>query len=114
MPSMIAVAMGCSPGLHAGELKTEGCNRLGLLPLPAGERGGVRGFGSIDEPVTPSPPPSPQMGRGSRRVCGAVVHHSHRTARRHPARGQPLIWRPARASAIRAVKASKLALATLA
>src|SRR5215467_7976446 len=40
--------------------------KLGLLPLPEGERGGVRGSGSLDQrPVTPSPPPSPQMGRGS-------------------------------------------------
>src|SRR5947209_7700616 len=29
------------------------------LPLPGGERVGVRGFGSIESPVTPSPRPSP-------------------------------------------------------
>jgi len=28
---------------------------LGLLPLPEGERGGVRGVGSFDHSVTPSP-----------------------------------------------------------
>jgi pyruvate dehydrogenase E2 component (dihydrolipoamide acetyltransferase) len=45
----------------------------GGLPLPAGERVGVRGFGPIDPSVTPSPPPSPQVGRGSPAVPSAAV-----------------------------------------
>jgi len=36
------------------------------LPLPGGERDGVRGGKSPDRPVTPSPPPSPQGGEGAR------------------------------------------------
>ena len=45
----------------------------GALPLPGGERVGVRGASSPSpaQPVTPSPPPSPQMGRGSSAVPAA-------------------------------------------
>src|SRR5437016_6127779 len=41
------------------------CNSLGAPPLPMGERVGVRGLGSLDRPVTPSPQPSPQGGEGA-------------------------------------------------
>jgi len=37
----------------------------GELPRPGGERVAERGVGPIDRSVTPSPQPSPQMGRGS-------------------------------------------------
>src|SRR5262249_36786476 len=53
---------------RSGEIDARGCCATCLLPLPEGERGGVRGFGSLADPaglVTPSPPPSPRMGRGS-------------------------------------------------
>src|SRR5580692_9643197 len=36
-----------------------------LLPLPRGERDGVRGLGPIGESRTPSPPPSPLRGEGA-------------------------------------------------
>src|SRR5262249_9150965 len=39
--------------------------RRALLPLPEGEGWG-EGVTNLDSPVTPSPPPSPQVGRGSR------------------------------------------------
>ena len=39
-------------------------------PLPLGERDRVRGDKSLDGPVTPSPQPSPQMGRGSAPPAG--------------------------------------------
>ena len=40
------------------ELDQRQRNELGGLPLPAGERAGVRGFGSIDRPGPPHPPRS--------------------------------------------------------
>jgi hypothetical protein len=55
--------------------------KLGVLPLPAGERVGVRGFGSIERPqllknhretLTPHPTPLP-MGEGADRVRGPTV-----------------------------------------
>jgi hypothetical protein len=41
------------------------CHSSGVLPLPGGERVGVRGAGSIEREHNPSPHPSP-YGRGSR------------------------------------------------
>jgi pyruvate/2-oxoglutarate dehydrogenase complex dihydrolipoamide acyltransferase (E2) component len=41
------------------------------LPLPVGERVGVRGDKSLDQPATPSPPPFPLRGAGVRPVPAA-------------------------------------------
>src|SRR5439155_27386673 len=58
------------------------------LPLPEGERVGVRGFGSIERPVPPSPRPSPLWGEGEER------------------RGQSSLWPRSRATLAGKVSAS--------
>jgi pyruvate dehydrogenase E2 component (dihydrolipoamide acetyltransferase) len=58
------------PQAPAAEQKSQA---HGALPLPGGERVGVRGLGPIDRSVTPSPPPSPQTGRGSLAVPAATT-----------------------------------------
>src|SRR5262245_37627890 len=51
----------------------------GLLPLPIGERGGVRGLRSRG--WSPSPPPSPRWGEGEfRRAATAVCGYQQRLA----------------------------------
>src|SRR5262249_47550802 len=76
-------------------------NDLGALPLPPNsglpefgalswpksdksdfgwERGGVRGFGRSVSMVTPSPHPSPQMGRGSTPRAGRLRRTRHSSA----------------------------------
>src|SRR5712692_8882655 len=47
------------------------CRRLGALPLPLGERVGVRGFEAYRETLTPHPNPLP-MGEGADRVRSPI------------------------------------------
>ena len=48
-------------------------DRSRINPTSIGERVGVRGGGPIDKAVTPSPQPSPQVGRGSPAVPAAAT-----------------------------------------
>jgi hypothetical protein len=52
-------------GMNGGERR-----ELGLLPLPIGERVGVRGVEAYRETLTPHPIPLP-MGEGAERVRGS-------------------------------------------
>src|SRR5215468_3591910 len=49
-----------------------GRNDFGVLPLPAGERVGVRGLYRTREALTPHPTPLP-MGEGADRACGPLM-----------------------------------------
>src|SRR6266699_1281958 len=48
-------------------------DRTRIDPSSVGERVGVRGLRTLDRSVTPSPPPSPQVGRGSPAVPVATL-----------------------------------------
>ena len=48
--------------------------RRALLPLPEGEGWG-EGVTNLDSAVTPSPPPSPQLGRGSPTAASRTMAH---------------------------------------
>src|SRR5580700_8332474 len=73
--------------------------------LPRGEKDRLRGFGSRDFSPT-SEPPHPNPLPSGERECSALASRSLLVSQR-----QPLICRPARASAISAVNASSAALA---
>ena len=53
-------------------MKDRTATALGALPLPGGERVGVRGFKAHRESVTPQPIPLP-MGEGAERACGPSI-----------------------------------------
>src|SRR5437588_8040145 len=55
-------------GADLDEVDAPWCRATCLLPLPEGERGGVRGLGSLDDPplYPPHPRPLPKRGEGVR------------------------------------------------
>src|SRR5262245_27019590 len=55
------------------DMKQQQRQKLGALPLPAGERVGVRGFENRRGTATPHPIPLP-MGEGAHRVCRQVFN----------------------------------------
>ena len=61
------IALGIT-GANLGRMESRASRKHGLLPLPAGERGGVRGLRTIDGAVPPHPRPLPVGERESRRA----------------------------------------------
>src|SRR5262245_52840294 len=58
----------CIVRANLGRMESRASRKHGLLPLPAGERGGVRGLRTIDGAVPPHPRPLPVGERESRRA----------------------------------------------
>src|SRR5215470_17357285 len=74
--------------LEASMLARWVCRELGGLPLPDGERVGVRGFEAYRETLTPHPIPLP-VGEGADRACLENVRVSHDLNSSRPPRPSP-------------------------
>src|SRR5260370_1436943 len=66
----------CGSGFPLARERRRAGGEFALLPLPCGERVGVRGIEAHRETKTPHPPPLP-MGEGAERARGECVHAHH-------------------------------------
>src|SRR5260370_40441343 len=66
----------CGYGFPLARERRRAGGEFALLPLPCGERVGVRGIEAHRETKTPHPTPLP-MGEGAERARGECVHAHH-------------------------------------
>src|SRR5260370_14540941 len=66
----------CGSGFPLARERRRAGGEFALLPLPCGERVGVRGIEAHRETKTPHPTPLP-MGEGAERARGECVHAHH-------------------------------------